>query len=37
MLTVPYQIEHGEFVLPEGPGWGTEINEEVVKAHPAKN
>jgi galactonate dehydratase len=36
MLTVPYQIEHGEFVLPEGPGWGTEINEEVVKAHPAK-
>ncbi|HWG06219.1 MAG TPA: mandelate racemase/muconate lactonizing enzyme family protein [Beijerinckiaceae bacterium] len=36
LLTNPYRIENGEIVLPEGPGWGTEIDESVLKAHAAK-
>ena len=27
-------IENGELVLPTGPGWGVEVNEEVIRAHP---
>jgi L-alanine-DL-glutamate epimerase-like enolase superfamily enzyme len=34
LLTVPPVIEHGELLLPTGPGWGAEVNEEVVRAHP---
>jgi L-alanine-DL-glutamate epimerase-like enolase superfamily enzyme len=29
-------IENGELLLPTGPGWGTEVDEEIVRAHPAK-
>ncbi len=29
-------IENGELVISKAPGWGTEINEEVLKQHPAK-
>jgi L-alanine-DL-glutamate epimerase-like enolase superfamily enzyme len=36
MLTRPYVIENGDLLLPSGPGWGTEIDEDVVRAHPAK-
>lgn len=36
LLTNPYRIENGEMLLPEGPGWGTEIDEAVVAAHVAK-
>jgi galactonate dehydratase len=36
LLTRPYAIENGEFVLPTGPGWGTDIDEDVLRAHPAK-
>jgi galactonate dehydratase len=36
LLTRPYAIENGEFVLATGPGWGTEIDEDVLRAHPAK-
>ena len=36
LLTKPYVIENGEFVLPTGPGWGTAVNEAVVRAHPPK-
>jgi L-alanine-DL-glutamate epimerase-like enolase superfamily enzyme len=36
LLTNPYRIENGTFVLPAGPGWGTEIDETVLRAHPAK-
>jgi L-alanine-DL-glutamate epimerase-like enolase superfamily enzyme len=36
LLTRPYAVENGEFLLPAGPGWGTDIDEEVVRAHPAK-
>ncbi len=27
-------IEAGELLIPTGPGWGAEVNEEVVRAHP---
>ena len=36
LLTRPYVIDKGEFVLPSGPGWGTEIDEATVRAHPAQ-
>ena len=29
-------IENGELLLPEGPGWGVEVNEAAVRAHPPK-
>jgi len=29
-------IENGELVLPDRPGWGTEVNEEAVRAHAPK-
>jgi len=36
LLTRAPVIENGTFVSPGGPGWGTEIDEEVLRAHPAK-
>jgi len=36
LLTKPYVIENGEFLLPIGPGWGTAVNEAIIRAHPAK-
>jgi L-alanine-DL-glutamate epimerase-like enolase superfamily enzyme len=36
LLTNPPKIENGMFALPAGPGWGTDINEAVLRAHPAK-
>jgi galactonate dehydratase len=30
-------IEDGEFVLPSGPGWGIDVNEQAVRARPPKN
>jgi len=36
LLTNSFTVERGEFVLPAGPGWGADINEEVARAHPAK-
>jgi len=32
----PPAIENGEFVLPTRPGWGVEVNEAAVRAHPPK-
>jgi galactonate dehydratase len=29
-------VENGEFVLSDRPGWGTEVNEEAVRAHAPK-
>jgi len=29
-------IENGGFLLPAGPGWGTAVNEAIIRAHPAK-
>ncbi|HET9903261.1 MAG TPA: mandelate racemase/muconate lactonizing enzyme family protein [Xanthobacteraceae bacterium] len=36
LFTVVPQIEHGHLVVPDTPGWGTEPNEEGLKAHPPK-
>ena len=33
-FTVTPEIEDGHLLLPTGPGWGTEINEEAVRDHP---
>jgi L-alanine-DL-glutamate epimerase-like enolase superfamily enzyme len=32
----PPVIENGELVLPTRPGWGVEVNEAAVRAHPPK-
>ena len=34
LVTVPPVISDGELLLPGGPGWGADVNEEVVRAHP---
>jgi galactonate dehydratase len=36
LLTHPPVIENGHFVLPTGPGWGTDVNEDVLRAHAPK-
>jgi L-alanine-DL-glutamate epimerase-like enolase superfamily enzyme len=36
LVTNPYVIENGEMLLPAGAGWGTVVNEAVVRAHPPK-
>ncbi len=37
VLYRPYPtIENGEFVLPNGPGWGIDVNEKAVRARPPK-
>jgi L-alanine-DL-glutamate epimerase-like enolase superfamily enzyme len=36
LLTHPPVIANGEFVLPTGPGWGTDVNEDELRAHAAK-
>ena len=35
LITNPYVIEDGEMLLPKGAGWGTEVDEAMVRAHPA--
>ena len=34
VLTQPLVIKDGHCTPPDGPGWGTEINEEVMKKYP---
>jgi L-alanine-DL-glutamate epimerase-like enolase superfamily enzyme len=36
LVTVVPEIEDGHLRLPTGPGWGTEVNEEAVRAHPPR-
>lgn len=36
IFTHPPVIENGQFILSDRPGWGTDVNEEAVKAHPPK-
>src|SRR6201981_1632265 len=36
IVTAPPVIENGDLILPTGPGWGADVNEEFVRAHPAK-
>ena len=35
-LTTPPTFEDGRYVLPTGPGWGVEVNEEAIRAHAPK-
>ncbi len=37
LVTVKPQIKDGHLLLPTGPGWGTEVNEEAVRAHPPRS
>jgi galactonate dehydratase len=37
LVTHPPVIEDGHLLLPTRPGWGTDINEEAVRAHPPKS
>lgn len=34
LVTVLPRIENGYMQIPTGPGWGTDLNEEVARAHP---
>jgi galactonate dehydratase len=36
LVSVPPVIENGELVLPKTPGWGADVNEEGLKAHPPR-
>ncbi|HLQ92585.1 MAG TPA: mandelate racemase/muconate lactonizing enzyme family protein [Xanthobacteraceae bacterium] len=36
LLTHPPVIENGHFVVPTGPGWGTDVNEDELRAHAPK-
>jgi L-alanine-DL-glutamate epimerase-like enolase superfamily enzyme len=33
---VPPVIENGDLLLPKAPGWGADVNEEFVRAHPPR-
>ena len=35
LVTVPPVIKDGYLTLPTGPGWGAEVNETAIRAHPA--
>jgi galactonate dehydratase len=36
-LTHPSTIENGEMLVPMRPGWGSDINEEALRAHPPRS
>ncbi len=35
-VTHPPVIEKGELIIPTRPGWGADVNEEAIRAHPVK-
>src|SRR5690606_41899543 len=35
-LTHPARVENAEMIVPDRPGWGSDINEEAVKARPPR-
>jgi len=37
LMTHPPSIVDGEMLVSTRPGWGSDVNEEVVRAHPTKN
>ena len=37
LATVTPAVEDGHLELPTGPGWGTEIDEAAVRAHPPRD
>ncbi len=36
LVTEPPVIENGHLILPTGPGWGADLNEYAIRAHPPK-
>jgi len=36
IVTNPPVIENGVLQVPTGPGWGSELDEKVIAAHPPK-
>ena len=36
LVTHPPIIEAGHMLVPDRPGWGADVNEEAVKAHPPR-
>ena len=36
LVSEPPRIEAGHLILPTGPGWGADVNEDAVRAHPPK-
>jgi L-alanine-DL-glutamate epimerase-like enolase superfamily enzyme len=36
LVTHPPEIRNGEYVVSDRPGWGTDVNEQAVLAHPPK-
>ena len=36
LVTVVPEIEDGHLVVPTGPGWGTDLDEEAIRAHPPR-
>ena len=36
LVTHPPEIQGGELIIPDRPGWGTDLNEEAIAAHPPK-
>ena len=37
LVTVKPDVRGGYLYLPTGPGWGTEVDEEAVRAHPPRH
>ena len=36
LVTHPPEIVDGHLIVSDRPGWGTDINEDAIKAHPPK-
>jgi galactonate dehydratase len=36
IVTKPPVIDNGDLLLPTGPGWGADVNEDFVRAHPPR-
>lgn len=36
LVTQPPTIQDGHLLIPQGPGWGADVNEDAVRAHPPK-
>jgi L-alanine-DL-glutamate epimerase-like enolase superfamily enzyme len=36
LVTYPAEIRDGHLLLPTRPGWGTDVNEAAVRAHPPR-
>src|SRR5436853_2693832 len=37
LVSHPPTIENGELLVPTRPGWGADVNEDVIRAHPPRN